>query len=189
VAARDRWFLPVVGLGLATATLGVVAAGRDWATASTQAPGAREVAASGADVAPLVMPLSLIGLASWGAFLVLRTAGRRVVCAVGLLATVGAVAAVAVNLPDAGGVAAELLSDTDAATTSTTAWPWVAAVALAVCAATFVPAAARCPRWPQMSRRYDRDATGHAATERAASGGTQPADLWRALDDGRDPTL
>jgi uncharacterized membrane protein (TIGR02234 family) len=197
--SRDRWFLPVLALGLSGAALGAVAAGQEWATASAQAPGPREVAAAGSEVAPLALPLALVALACWGAFLVLRTLGRRVVCALGTVSALGAVVTVLTTVGDAGAVAAELVSDASA-TTSTSAWPWVAAASLAVSAGAFVVAGVRCARWPQMSRRYDRapttdqdraaspaDGSSAGATDAPAEG--RPADLWRALDDGRDPTL
>jgi uncharacterized membrane protein (TIGR02234 family) len=190
---RDRWFAPVLVLGPGSAALGAVAAGQEWATASATGPGPRDVAAAGTDVAPVALPLALVALACWGAFLVLRTAGRRVVCALGVLSSLGAAVAVLVTVPDAGAVAAELVSDSDAATTSTSAWPWVAAASLVTSAAAFALAGVRCPRWPQMSRRYDRpgDRPGRPSTAAAdeASEDARPADLWRAMDDGRDPTL
>uniref|UniRef100_UPI00278BD8CA Trp biosynthesis-associated membrane protein n=1 Tax=Nocardiopsis sp. CC223A TaxID=3044051 RepID=UPI00278BD8CA len=46
-----------------------------------------------------------------------------------------------------------------------------------------VLASVRAPAWPGMGNRYDRD-----AAPRANPTGT-PADLWRSLDAGDDPTL
>lgn len=168
----------MVVLGLAGALLGLVSAGRTWASATTTVPGRREVSVSGADVVPVLLPLALVALASWGAFLVLRTIGRRVVAVLGAAASVGALAAILVTASGSADAAAGLLSDTSAATVSTTAWPWVGAVGLAGCAVAFVVATLRGSAYPQMSRRYDRVQEPARTT-----------DLWRALDDGHDPTV
>ena len=178
----------VLAVGAGAAALGVFAAGRTWATAATTSPGRREVAVAGSDVAPVMFPLALVALACWGAFLVLRTPGRRVVAVLGALAAGGGALAAILSAPDATGAAADLLSATADGGTSTTAWPWVGAVALAVCLAAFAVAFLKCPGWAQMSRRYDRDgATATPGTAAAAE--ATPADQWRAMDDGRDPTV
>ncbi len=184
---RTSGFGAVLLAGLATAGLGTLAAGRTWATASTGTPGPREVSVAGTDVAPVMLPLGLVALACWGAFLVLRTPGRRVVAVLGALAAGGGVAAALLSLGGAGDAAERLLSDAADAGTSTTAWPWVGAVALAGCVVAFAVAFARCATYPQMSRRYDRDAATPGSTAPAA--GATPADQWRAMDDGRDPTV
>ncbi len=145
-----------------------------------------------------MFPLALVALACWGAFLVLRTPGRRVVAVLGALAAGGGVAAAVLSAPDAADAATELLSATADGGTSTAVWPWVGAVALAVCLAAFAVAFATCPGWPQMSRRYDRNDTGRRpaadarqpdARQRGGLAEETPADQWRAMDDGRDPTL
>ena len=196
---RTAGFGFVLAVGVSAAALGVFAAGRTWATAATTSPGRREVAVAGSDVAPVMFPLALVALACWGAFLVLRTPGRRVVAVLGALAAGGGVAAAVLSAPDAADAATELLSATADGGTSTALWPWVGAVALAVCLAAFAVAFATCPGWPQMSRRYDRNDTGPAsgrptpgsATPGSAAAAAEetPADQWRAMDDGRDPTL
>ncbi|QIK66826.1 Trp biosynthesis-associated membrane protein [Nocardioides sp. HDW12B] len=178
---RTSGFGTVLLAGLATAGLGTLAAGRTWATAITGTPGPREVSVAGTDVAPVMLPLGLVALACWGAFLVLRTPGRRVVAVLGALAAAGGAAAALLSAGGATDAATDLLSGTADGGTSTSAWPWVGAVALAGCVVAFAVAFARCATYPQMSRRYDRD----GATTTAAT----PADQWRAMDDGRDPTV
>ncbi len=185
---RTSGFGGVLAIGAASATLGVFAAGRTWATAATTSPGRREVAVAGSDVAPVMFPLALVALACWGALLVLRTPGRRVVAILGALAAAGGAAAAILSAPDATDAASDLLSATADGGTATTAWPWVGAVALVCCLATFVVAFLRCPTWPEMSRRYDRDAESTPGADIARTEET-PADQWRALDDGRDPTV
>lgn len=185
VSAAAGSFPAVVALGLATAAIGLVAAGRPWATARAAAPGPREVSVSGTDLAPLMLPLALVALACWGAFLVLRTPGRRGVSLLGVLASASAAVAAVAGAGGAGPDAAALLSDPAAAVTSVSAWPWAGAVALAGCGAAFVLGGLRCAAWPQMSRRYDRT---ESAPERRDGDARRPVDLWRALDDGQDPT-
>jgi cytochrome c-type biogenesis protein CcmH/NrfG len=49
----------------------------------------------------------------------------------------------------------------------------------------FVVAVVAAPRWPAMGSKYDAPAT------RAEAGTAEPVteqEMWRALDDGRDPT-
>ena len=46
----------------------------------------------------------------------------------------------------------------------------------------------KCAGWAQMSRRYDRDGATSTPGSAAAAEAT-PADQWRAMDDGRDPTV
>ncbi len=181
---RTGGFGAVLLTGLATAGLGTLAAGRTWATASTGTPGPREVSVAGTDVAPVMLPLGLVALACWGAFLVLRTPGRRVVAALGALAAGGGAAAAVLSASGATDAATDLLSGTADAGTSTSAWPWVGAVALTGCVVAFVVAFARCATYPQMSRRYDRDSAADAPRAEET-----PADQWRAMDDGRDPTV
>jgi hypothetical protein len=44
------------------------------------------------------------------------------------------------------------------------------------------------PEWPEMSSRYDRRPDGAADREPQPEQPQAPVDLWRALDEGRDPT-
>ena len=50
-------------------------------------------------------------------------------------------------------------------------------------AAAFLVAVRGAGRWPEMSRRYDAPGDGVGS-----DGRTGATDLWRALDEGRDPT-
>ncbi len=176
-------FGPTVALGLAGAALATVGASRPWAEATTTAQGTRTVTAAGTDVAAAALPLALVALAAWGAVLVLRRRGRRVVALLGLVSSIGAAAAVLTSRQDADEVAAGLLGGASDVTVSATPWPWITLVGAVVAALTFVLAVVRAPQWPEMSSRYDSPVEG-APESRAMT----DADLWRALDDGRDPT-
>jgi uncharacterized membrane protein (TIGR02234 family) len=185
-----RSFLRTVVTGLAAAALTLLAATRDWGSASTTSPAQRTATASGADVAPLVLPLALVALAAWGTVLVLRRRGRRVVAVIALLAGLGGAVSAAVRASHGAQAALTALGAgaSDPATSShATAWPWVAVVGGVVTATAAAVAWWRAPAWPEMSTRYD--APGGGAGQ-AAQGETADTarDMWRALDEGRDPT-
>ena len=176
-------FGPTVLLGLGAAALATVGSGRGWAEATTTAQGRRTVTAAGTDVAAGALPLALVALACWGAFLVLRSRGRRIVAVLGLLAAAGSGAAVITGADSAGETAAGMLGGASDVTVSTSTWPTVTVVACLVTAAAFVVAIVRAPRWPEMSSRYDSPAAPSTEPESMSD-----AELWRALDDGHDPT-
>ena len=180
---RRSSFGPTVLLGLGAAAVATVGAGRPWAEATTTAQGERTVTAAGTDVAAVSLPLALVALACWGAILVLRSRGRRVVAVLGVLAAAGSAVAAVTRAGEAEEVAREMLGGASDVAVSTTAWPVVTVTAGLLAAATFVVALLRASRWPEMSSRYD------APTERSADPRTMSdADLWRALDEGHDPT-
>ena len=175
-------FARTVGLGVASAAVALVASGAVWAEQTgggSATPQGGPVELAGSDLAPLVVPLTLVALACWGAVLVLRRRGRRVVAVLG--AAAGATTAVVTIARVAGA------DDLDP-----TVWPWVVAAAAAVTALALVRAWAAAPGWPEMSSRYDRSADSDAAPAPAGSGPDArhqgSAELWRALDEGRDPT-
>ena len=144
--------------------MAAVAAKQTWREVPGEARALPDVATSGADVAPVVLSLALVALAAWGTVLVLRLGGRRVVAVIGLCASVGAAVGALLHTGDAHG----------------TGWPVVAGVAALLSAAGFCVALVQARRWPEMSRRYDAPAEQKAQTD---------TDLWRALDEGRDPTV
>lgn len=184
--ARSRSFGPTVLAGLAGAVLAAVAAGQDWATASGQAAGVDVAAATkGSSSAPLAVALALVVLAAWGVVLVLRRGARRVVAVFGLLASAGVLAATAVAFGRAQEDAVRAVvakgGTGDAFASSLTGWYYICGVGAALTLAAFVVAVVASPRWPAMGSRYD------APAARAAEPHTEQ-DLWRALDDGHDPT-
>lgn len=185
---RDRSFGPAVLGGLAAATLTAVAAAQDWGRATGDNAGVTATGrADGAETAPLALALALVALASWGVLLVLRGRVRRLAAVVGLLAAAGVVAAVVAaygDVPDAAREAARAAGATsEEFTTSLTGWYWVALVAAVLSLAALVVAVLRAPGWPAMGSRYDSP----AAREAAATPRTDE-DLWKAMDEGRDPT-
>ncbi len=179
---------PTVVLGLAGAGLATVSSAQVWASASATEPALRTVEARGGEVAPIALPLALVALASWGAVLVLRRRGRRVVAVIGLLAALGVAAAVVVRAHEAADVAVSLLTTSaDTVSSDETAWPWLAVGGAVLSALMSLVALREAGRWPEMSARYDAP-TGESAGATAPAEEASNAELWKALDEGRDPT-
>jgi uncharacterized membrane protein (TIGR02234 family) len=183
-SSRDRSFGPTVLAGVAAAASAAVASGRDWATSTGDAAGVTVAAATkGSSSAPLAIALSLVSLAAWGAVLVLRGRVRRLVAVLGVLASAGTLVTVLVSTgrtrADAVAAAVAHGASGRGVDVSLTGWYVVATVASLVCLGAFVVAVLRCPRWPAMGTRYDAPASRPAATDQ---------DLWRAIDEGHDPT-
>jgi uncharacterized membrane protein (TIGR02234 family) len=175
-------------VGLGGATLASVAGSRAWAVVDGRVAAAREVAVSGADVQPLAAALGLVSLAAWGVVLVLRGRSRRVVAVVGLLAALGSLAATVPGFTAAQDAAVEAAlargATGDTLAVHLTAWYYACGGGALLAAAALAVAVVRSPRWPAMGSRYDAP-SGRARP--AAGTGTQE-DMWRALDEGRDPT-
>jgi len=179
----------VVALGLGAATLTAVAGNQRWATVdgsgSGSSPTYTPVLTIGADgKMPLALALSLVLLAVWGVLLVTRgvvrhaLAGLAVAAALGMMATVVAghrtvPASIRDELQAAGVTGVEV---------DLTSWYWVAAVGAAISLVATVLAVRHVRAWPEMGSRYD--APGAGAPDQPES----DLDLWKALDEGRDPT-
>lgn len=186
---RSRTFAPAVIVGLGSAALVAVAGNQAWAKAAEGQGIGEEVAsvsvAVGEAKAPLATALALVVLAAWGVLLVSRGRFRRAIGWFAGIAAVGMLVAVVAALfaaPDAVASAYEPYGVTEV-DVSRTAWAWVA-LAGAMLAMGAVGLAVRdVGRWPQMGRRYD--APGAAGPE---PGERSNLDLWKAMDEGRDPT-
>jgi uncharacterized membrane protein (TIGR02234 family) len=187
-APKDRsGFGATVGLGLATAALSAVASAKPWFRLGSDRAASPGIPGSQTSIdMPLALALSLVVLAGWGAVLVSRGLLRRVAAAVALAAALGVVASVArapFSLPDdlrhAIGPAGAGLD------VHPTGWFVTSAVASALSALVLVAAWRMVPRWPTMSSRYDAPATRAAVV---AADPTDQKDLWKALDEGHDPT-
>ncbi|HET7356255.1 MAG TPA: Trp biosynthesis-associated membrane protein [Nocardioidaceae bacterium] len=183
--ARLAYALTVV-VGLAAAALTSVAGSRTWATGQASAAGMHvDATVPGSQAAPLVAALGLVALAGWGVVLVTRGRVRRAVAVIGLAASVGAFAAAVRGLTTVAGAVTSSLLDQGAGqgrlSSDTTGWPFLALAMALVAAAAFLVAVLRMPRWPEMGSKYDAPAA-RADTE------SRESDMWRALDEGRDPT-
>lgn len=184
--AERRSFGPTVLVGLAATVFTAVAATRSWATATGDASGIRvDAGATGAEAAPTTAALALVALAAWGAILVLRGQVRRIVAVVGLLAVAGALVGLVDAFDGAQNEALDALAGLgrtgDVAQATLTGWYWATGVGALLAAAAFGVAVSRSPGWPAMGSRYD-------APSARADGPAAEEDMWRAIDDGRDPT-
>ncbi|MFC5662001.1 TIGR02234 family membrane protein [Kitasatospora misakiensis] len=186
--AGRRTLMVMLLLTVLGAVLVLTAAGRVWADGLA---GTLEVSVTGGRISELPAGLALVALAAAVAVFAVRGAGRSAVGVLTVLAGLGAAAAAAAGAGDTAALDAEAasklaLTGSTATGVGHTAWPWVALLGgLLLALAGFLTA--RYGRgWPALGSRYEAP-TGRAQARRTASDGT-PADLWKALDRGEDPT-
>ncbi|GAA4844777.1 TIGR02234 family membrane protein [Kitasatospora terrestris] len=176
-------------LTVAGAVLVLTAVGRTWAEGVvTGVDGGRlEVAAPGSRLTGLPGGLALVALAAAVAVFAVRGRARAAVGVLTVLAGLGAAAGALIGARDTAGLdavaAAKLaLAGAQAAEVTRTVWPWVAlagGLLLALAGAATVRFGAH---WPAMGSRYE------APSRTARPSTDSPADLWKALDRGEDPT-
>lgn len=189
---RRHTFGPVVLLGLATAGLAALASAKPWIGGASARQGAADASMTALDTGtryPLASALSLVLLASWGVLLVTRGVVRRGFAVVAALASAGLVAGVVVayvTLPDQARDSTRALISRGTAEQGFSGWFWTAAVAAVVALVPAVLAVRLVPSWPEMGSRYDAPGTAQAAETRQEPQTEQ--ELWKALDEGRDPT-
>jgi uncharacterized membrane protein (TIGR02234 family) len=186
-------FVPVVGLGLAAGTLAAVAASKPWVI-DTGLPSGSDPLGLVADAGemPLALALSLVVLACWGVLLVTRGVVRRVVAVLALLAAVGLVVTLVVGLLTLPDQVLEAFPEgfrraTDGDPIKETGWFWAAALGAVVSAVTTAVAVLWVGHWPEMGSRYD--APGAASSREAPPEEQTSLDLWKSIDEGRDPTV
>jgi len=187
-----RTFAPVVLLGLASAGLAAVAGNKPWAEG--QGAGSERLAAVPLTADPGEMPaagaLALVVLACWGVVLVTRGRVRRAVAVLGALASLGLLATVVTGWSS---VVDSLRSDyADVGVPNIaidhTAWFWAAAVGALLSVVATALAVRWAPAWPEMGSRYDAPAGERAEPEPVDPAEQSSLDLWKAMDEGRDPT-
>jgi uncharacterized membrane protein (TIGR02234 family) len=193
LASRTGYALTVV-IGLAASGLSAVAVARPWAkaTATATVSGLPPIEASvdGGDVAPVAAALAVVCLAGFGAVIATRGWVRR---GIGIV-IVGCAAVVVVGAV-APGSTTSLLEHALSARGWTgggydrgvTAWRLVAGLSAAVAMAGGVVVAWLGAEWATMATRYDSPAEAKSARD-ADDGRLSDAAMWRALDDGGDPT-
>lgn len=186
--AGRRTFAPVVLLGLASAGLAAVAGNRAWVewVGSSEGQGSL-LTVTGDDTAtvPLAGALALALLACWGVVLVTRGRVRRAVATLALVVSAGMVATAVLGYRSAThGLRSDLAEiGIDDLSVQPLVWYWVFLVCAVVAVLATGAAVRLAPAWPEMGSRYD--APGAAPQTREETG----LDLWKALDEGRDPTL
>jgi uncharacterized membrane protein (TIGR02234 family) len=134
----------------------------------------------------LSQALAIVALAGTLLMLALRTCGRRVIG--GLLLLVGVTIAAVGGFrrqPNADTVRTEVreVSLADAFHVDATAWPWVFAVSGVLVAVGAALTMITGGTWPSGSNRFQ---AGPSNAEASAS--DDPAELWKAMDAGLDPT-
>lgn len=185
--------------GLATAGLMAVAASQTWLHARVDGLSVRRgVDIAGSDGAPLALALALVALAGWGVILVSQTRARRIAAVIGMFATLGALIVVVTLWPGADEVATRVVGERGGDSVlgvSHRPWYWITGVAGLAQLAVLLAAFRDAPSWPTMSSRYDaptasrESAGGNTAAEADADAEPLPdLELWKALDEGRDPT-
>lgn len=187
-----RGFGPIVGLGVAASGATAYLSTRRWADADFV--GADESALSVLRLdqvdgqLPLATALGLVVLAAWGVLLVTRGRVRRTGAGFAALVAAGTLATVISAwwaLPADFADRAEEAGLGLTVETDWTAWYPAAVVAAALSLLCAVAALRGCGGWPEMGSKYDAPATRSQVRRPTEE---QPEDLWKAMDEGRDPT-
>ena len=186
-APGRRTFGPTVVVGLAGAGLAAMAGSETWVVGKSCSN--ERIGAIATGDAPGVTAVALALLAAWGVLLVTRGRLRRVVAVLAALLSLGLVAAVVLGVGSAqDGVRASIEGfGVDCAELDLGSWFWVAVVALPFAVVPAVAAVFLVPTWPEMGRKYDAPASAPAAPA-AAPEERENLDLWKDMDEGRDPT-
>jgi uncharacterized membrane protein (TIGR02234 family) len=199
---RRGLVIAIVG-GLAAGGLALLGASRPWARVEIAVPGvpSSTIQVSGSSAVPWVGALTLVILA--GALAIVPTGGwlRRVVGVVVSLAALGAAIGTLTAGPAVDDALSEQLAESPAsggvddaaivAAADHPAWRWLTLGSSVAGIAVGLHVAGRGHRWATMGSRYDAPAARRrpeSADVTAESEPAENADLWRALDEGRDPT-
>ncbi len=172
-----RSFGLTVAAGVAGSGLAALAATKDWWTGSR--PKLPEQLLTSFD-SPVTNALALVVLASWGVVLVTRGRFRRFVAALAVLAAAGGLLTIWTGLRASHDVASGDGGITGSASLSW--WPVAAGIGLVTALLAALVALRLAATWPEMSKKYDAPATVPAA------GLSENLDVWKALDQGLDPT-
>lgn len=198
---RRRTFGPVVLLGLGAAGLAAVAGTKPWVTgrsgsvdaeADTGSAMGSALSLESARESPLAAALALVVLACWGVLLVTRGRVRRAVAGLAVVAAAGLLVVTVEgfwSLPAKLADALVAVSGVDTVSTGFTAWYAAAITATLASVAVTVAAVVLVRHWPEMGTRYDAPigAKGAGASV-SESAPTENIDIWKAMDEGRDPT-
>ncbi|MBC7631008.1 Trp biosynthesis-associated membrane protein [Aeromicrobium sp.] len=185
-----RLYAPVVLGTLAAGVLSFFAAGRTWAQVKVATDGlpSDSVKVTGTDAQPLVAALAVVVVTAALAVLASPLRARRVIGVFTVLVSIAGVLVVVLSssaLDDAVKRAVEASpAFTGGAhrTFDVSAWKYVAVVGFVLSAVLGAVTTRFGPLWPTMSTRYERG----PRPDRSAT--TTDADMWKALDEGHDPT-
>lgn len=192
-AARRGRVVAVLAILLGAAVC-LIGSTQPWATA--EVAGA-EIAASGAEAAPLLQPLSLAGLAASLALTLTGRVARLILAGVSLaigagLGSLGAfvffgapISAVQTVVTEHTGLAGAQAATDAVDGLAVTAWPLAAVVAGLVVACGAIVALATGARWRTGGRRFRGAEAAGSARE---AGPLDAIDSWDDLSRGGDPT-
>ena len=186
-----RLYAPVVLGTLAAGGLAFFAASRTWAHVRVATDGlpSDSVDVTGADAQPLVSALALVVVTAALAVLAASPRLRRAVGVFTVLVAVTAAVTVLLggssldNAVDHAVEASPAYTGTGDHDFTTSAWKYVTAIAFVIAAVLGAVTAKLGATWPTMSGRYDAPAARPAVTAPESD-----AEMWKALDEGRDPT-
>lgn len=150
-----------------------------------------KVRLTGSEAAPLVAACALVVIAAAFALLVTPALARKVIAGIAFLASVGGFVAALVSPSSVEhAVRTQLEASpgvTDDIRVYVSNWHWWAVAALAATALISLAALRWSASWPTMSSRYD--APGEAQQPESFNVAEATSrDLWKAFDEGRDPT-
>lgn len=194
---QRRSFGPVVLLALTSGGLAAYAGTKPWVDGegADSGPGFARVAWGEVASSPLATALGFVLLACVGVVLVTRGRFRRAITWLAVLVAAGYAATVAwapFSLPDHLREQVRVRTGAQLDSTSLTGWYYagVLAAVLVVVSALLMVRLVRW--WPEMGSRYDAPAGERSATAAttgpAAEVPSDNIDIWKALDEGRDPT-
>jgi hypothetical protein len=173
---RSRSFGPVVLAGLGGAGLAAMAGNESWLTVDQDASGCVDpLMTIRADSSPGTTALALALLAAWGVLLVTRGRFRRLTSVLALLLSLGVAVTVVLGV------------QTDECA-HRSGWYWVAVASLPLAVGAALLAVRLVPRWPEMGRKYDAPAGAPPAPVTPPEE-QENLDLWKAMDQGHDPTV
>lgn len=183
----------VLGLLAGAGLLAVIASAQPWwrAAGAESANSGESVSFSGTEATGgLSQALALVVLAGALLSLVLATRGRRVLAVLLAVAGLGVVVLGGLRLPPSD-IAVRTrfrqVSLVEQFVLDATAWPWsyaLAGIGVMVGAALLWIFS---PRWPTGGRRFERSSRSDPPSRAAAA--ADPAETWRTLDAGLDPTV
>lgn len=186
-------YAPTLVLGLLGAVALTVGVSKPWLTATAKQSSLPTLHAevTGADLAPIAGALGFVVLAAFGAVIATRGWVRR---ALGVLIVVAAAVVLVAAIDPPGGT--DSLRDgltakgwtSGSFDTATTWWRWLTIVGAIVCILAGLAVAAYGGRWATMGSTYDAPHPRPAADVVPPAEDLSEAELWREIDQGRDPT-
>ena len=200
---RDRrsYGIAVIA-GIAAGAVMIWAASRTWASVEVAPSGmtSDDVGVTGSTALPVVGAMAFVVMA--GSIAVIASGGwlRRAVGVVIVLAAGSALVASVI----AGSAIDDALHEAVVSSTSMTGgeqqadgyvaaadnsiWRWIAAASSAIAVAVGCLVVAYAPRWPRMGKRYEAPGARTPVADTTEPEDRDVADLWKALDEGDDPT-